>query len=467
MAFTMTRKHSPQRPLHVLFLHLDWGIGGAEQLMCQLADASLALGHRIDLLTTHCEPSHCFDSLSPDGGHLYPFLHVKGRWIPHDIAGKARALCSTLRLLWLAYQAARRAPPDLIVTDVLPTPLPLLRDAPLLFYCHFPDQLLKQSQTTSAWTRLYRSLTNALEAHTMSYSDVCVVNSHFTQRVVRETFAIATDLPVLYPALDTASLETESSDNDDASNKELLFVSLNRYERKKDLALFLRAVAQLRCQDRMPKLVVAGGYDPINTENVEYHNELQALAQQLGVSVQFERSISGARRLQLLQTATAVVYTPSNEHFGIVPLEAMYVGTPVVACASGGPLETVLDGTTGYLCEPTPEAFAKALQSFVDDPDKARTMGQAARDHVRDRFGPERLQSEWRALCAQAVERGRSRRSRILSIRTVLLACESLVVLLLCFGLARLLSLVVWDSNEWFWEHMRVWLLRHKGDNEL
>lgn len=66
--------------------------------------------------------------------------------------------------------------------------------------------------------------------------------------------------------------------------------------------------------------------------------------------VVFLRSFTDSRRLSLLRRAQAVVYTPSNEHFGIVPVEAMYGGRPVIACKSGGPCETVVDGLTGYLC---------------------------------------------------------------------------------------------------------------------
>lgn len=51
----------------------------------------------------------------------------------------------------------------------------------------------------------------------------------------------------------------------------------------------------------------------------------------------------------LLETANLLVYTPSNEHFGIVPLEAMLAGTPVLAADSGGPLETVIEEETGWL----------------------------------------------------------------------------------------------------------------------
>ena len=73
------------------------------------------------------------------------------------------------------------------------------------------------------------------------------------------------------------------------------------------------------------------------------------------------RSFSDEQRALLLAACTAVVYTPQHEHFGIVPLEAMAAGRPVIACDSGGPQETVLHGRTGLLCEPTPAAFAHAL----------------------------------------------------------------------------------------------------------
>lgn len=51
----------------------------------------------------------------------------------------------------------------------------------------------------------------------------------------------------------------------------------------------------------------------------------------------------------LLKAATLLLYTPSNEHFGIVPLEAMLASVPVLAVNSGGPLETIVDGETGWL----------------------------------------------------------------------------------------------------------------------
>ena len=136
-----------------------------------------------------------------------------------------------------------------------------------------------------------------------------------------------------------------------------LLVSLNRYERKKNIGLAIQAVARLK--GSKGKLVIAGGYDERVTENVEHDQELQALAEKEGISVIFLRSISNDERLLLLEHTTALLYTPENEHFGIVPVEAMYMGAVVVACNSGGPTESVAHGETGYLLSPDADEWSR------------------------------------------------------------------------------------------------------------
>lgn len=78
-----------------------------------------------------------------------------------------------------------------------------------------------------------------------------------------------------------------------------------------------------------------------------------------------------------------------DEHFGIVPLEAMAAYKPVIACNSGGPVESIRDGMTGYLCNPTPEDFSQAMAKLIMDPQMAQSMGEAAHKHVTDSFSTE------------------------------------------------------------------------------
>jgi alpha-1,3/alpha-1,6-mannosyltransferase len=75
----------------------------------------------------------------------------------------------------------------------------------------------------------------------------------------------------------------------------------------------------------------------------------------------------------------------------MVPLEAMAAQRPVVACASGGPLESIVDGETGALCPPTPAAFAHAAARLLLDPAGAcPSLEFAALSHPRAPAAAER-----------------------------------------------------------------------------
>jgi alpha-1,3/alpha-1,6-mannosyltransferase len=98
--------------------------------------------------------------------------------------------------------------------------------------------------------------------------------------------------------------------------------------------------------------------------------------------VRFALSPSDVERRVVLARSLACIYTPAAEHYGIVPVEAMAAGRPVIAVNAGGPTETVRDGETGFLCAPEPAAFAAAMRALVLDRDRARRMGRAGRAHV-------------------------------------------------------------------------------------
>src|SRR5207249_1408107 len=72
---------------------------------------------------------------------------------------------------------------------------------------------------------------------------------------------------------------------------------------------------------------------------------------------------------------------------GLVPLEAMSCERPVVVSRSGGMVETVIDGTTGYVVErDDPVGLAGCVAELLAEPQRARAMGRAGRAHVTARF---------------------------------------------------------------------------------
>ncbi|KAL3821258.1 hypothetical protein ACJIZ3_007163 [Penstemon smallii] len=171
----------------------------------------------------------------------------------------------------------------------------------------------------------------------------------------------------------------------------LNFLSINRFERKKNIELAISAFARLFTNqsdivesdnNKEVSLTIAGGFDKRLRENVEYLEELKNLAEKEGVSnrVQFITSCPTSERNTLLSQCLC------DEHFGIVPLEAMAAHKPVIACNSGGPVETIKNGVTGYLCDPSPQDFAIAMANFIRDPQMSETMGREARRHVVESF---------------------------------------------------------------------------------
>ena len=96
----------------------------------------------------------------------------------------------------------------------------------------------------------------------------------------------------------------------------------------------------------------------------------------------------------LLRAARLLVYTPANEHFGIVPLEAMQAGVPVLAADSGGPRETVIEGEegTGWLRDPgDAEGWSEVMRGVVEGDEEVEEMGRRGRDRVRREFSREKM----------------------------------------------------------------------------
>lgn len=389
--------------VRVLFIHPDLGIGGAERLV---VDAALALkqrGHTVQFLTNHHDPSHCFEETR--NGEL--LVETVGDWLPRSIFNRFTAFWAYFRMVWASVYAAfflsRSQPFDVIFVDAISVGVPILKYATgapkILFYCHFPD-LLMAPQTDSALRQLYRRPINFVEEYTTGCADVILVNSKFTCGVFKRTFKSLQVTPdVLHPSLHTKTFdETIVSEEDatrlDLANDAIVFLSINRFERKKNITLALKAFKRLeqllsKSEWERCHLILAGGYDLRVVENVEYFNELTQLADEMKLSTRcsFLRSPNDRFKHWLLQRCDALLYTPSNEHFGIVPLEAMYMRKPVIACNTGGPTETVIHDSTGFLCEAREEDFAKAMAKFVGgDRTLSESMGQKGWKHVKQHF---------------------------------------------------------------------------------
>jgi glycosyltransferase involved in cell wall biosynthesis len=109
---------------------------------------------------------------------------------------------------------------------------------------------------------------------------------------------------------------------------------------------------------------------------------LERLAKANGVELIVEAAIEEADMLDRYRRALATVCAARLEAFGFTPLESMACGTPVVAIQEGGYRETVVDGLTGFLVEPDPDAIAAAIAALASDPSLVAKLGLSGREHV-------------------------------------------------------------------------------------
>jgi glycosyltransferase involved in cell wall biosynthesis len=143
----------------------------------------------------------------------------------------------------------------------------------------------------------------------------------------------------------------------------------------------IRAVAQVPDTE----LLIAGGPEADSFDDDAEVRRLRALIAELGVAdrVELLGSVAHDELAPLIRSADAVLCLPWYEPFGIVPLEAMACGVPVVAAAVGGLLDTVVDGVTGLHVPPRDaDAAAAALRMLLGDDERRRRLGHNAARRV-------------------------------------------------------------------------------------
>ncbi|CAO2654709.1 Nn.00g114420.m01.CDS01 [Neocucurbitaria sp. VM-36] len=458
---------------HIVFFHPDLGIGGAERLVVDAAVGLQNRGHKVTVFTSHCDPRHCFDEARD--GTLD--VRVYGNTIiPSTILGRFAILCAILRQVHLILQVAlfstelQNLTPSSFFVDQLSAGIPLLRllqpRTRIIFYCHFPDKLL--AKKGGLLKTLYRGPFDWLESWSTGCSDTIVVNSNFTKSVFGEAFpGLKHRQPgVVYPCVDTNAKDPVANVTPLWKNKKVL-LSINRFEKKKDIALAVKAYAGLSSEERdNARLVIAGGYDPRVKENLSTYTELCELADSLklkhataqnvisaqripdDISVLFLQSVPNTFKATLLSTSRLLVYTPQNEHFGIVPLEAMLAGTPVLAANEGGPTETVISGQTGWLRDVRKvQDWTEVMRIALEDGDgeqRLNEMGKWGKKRVVAEFSREKL-AERLDLEIQAMMRKGTRRSPQPS--TVALAALGMLGVLAASSLWLALKLAYTDTS--------------------
>jgi glycosyltransferase involved in cell wall biosynthesis len=264
-----------------------------------------------------------------------------------------------------------------------PLVLQFLR-TPTVYYCHEPLRKLYESplprpyrkQSLGLWLldavdpllRAYRLALRRMDWANLRSATQVLVNSRFTRENVRRIYGV--DATVCPHGIGTDVFRPLGLSCDGT------VLSVGALTPNKGFDFIIEGLACVP-EERRPCLVIISNY--AEPQEQAY---LEGLATAQGVRVTFRTGVDDEELVKAYNRAALVAYTPVCEPLGLVPLEAMACGIPVVGVREGGVPETVQHGETGLLVERRPMALAQALQSLLDDQALCQRLGERGRKYV-------------------------------------------------------------------------------------
>ena len=235
------------------------------------------------------------------------------------------------------------------------------------------------------WDRLH-----LIQRQSMQKTGKLLANSHFTAQCNQAVFGReSTFCPLGVDLNDFQPIP--------GSSREEFVFSVGEMSLRKGFDFLIESLAKIPA-DRRPQLKLA--CNSVKSGELDYINEL---AHRTRVDVQVLYKLDVAKLRDYYNRARLCVYTPIREPFGLVPLEAMACGTPVVGVREGGVMESIVHERTGLLVERDPDRFAAAIQSLLANPGLAETYGRNAREHVVQNWSWDRsvslLSSQLKSAC--------------------------------------------------------------------
>ena len=208
--------------------------------------------------------------------------------------------------------------------------------------------------------------------------DILVANSKNIAARIKKFYR--RDSVVIYPPVEIGSKYYVAS----SKGKKDYFLVLSRLVRGKGVEIIVEACGKLG----LPLKIAGTGPELDNLKKLATNYQL--------LTTNFLGWVGDEERVKLLANAKALIVAAEDEDFGITSIEAQAVGTPVVAPASGGFLETVIDKETGLLYggpgAVTVESLVGVLGEFREDKFKPETLRKNAEKFSKERFKKEILE---------------------------------------------------------------------------
>jgi glycosyltransferase involved in cell wall biosynthesis len=258
-------------------------------------------------------------------------------------------------------------------------------EKPTIYYCQQPARYQEAPLCNMAINELFpspqslggRIMRNCkdrrvpkIDKKNASFAGYILANSYFSRESILRSYGLNSF--VSYLGVDTEIFKPLGIPKED------FVLSVGKLSPSKGFDFIVGSLGTINSKIR-PKLIVVS-----NEVDIHFKNSLEQLAQRIGVDLRIERLIADDELVLLYNKAKLVLYAPYLEPFGLVPLEAMACGTPVVAVREGGVRESVIHNKTGVLTQRDENMFAEAVIELLSNEERIRDMSQKAIECIEE-----------------------------------------------------------------------------------
>ncbi len=255
---------------------------------------------------------------------------------------------------------------------------------PTIYYCQQPSRsheaiLRNISQNINRnypqwirriWHKHFISRLSEIEKENASFSKYILANSYFSRESILKSYGLNSF--VSYLGVDIEIFKPLKIP------KENFVLSVGSCSLSKGFNFIINSLGLINSKIR-PRFIIVS-----NSINIMWKNYLEQLAINVGVDLEIRNLIQDNELVLLYNKAKLVVYAPYLEPFGLVPLESMACGTPVIAVREGGVRESIIHNETGILTERDEDMFGEAVTKLLFNKEKRQRIAKRGIETVHN-----------------------------------------------------------------------------------
>jgi glycosyltransferase involved in cell wall biosynthesis len=360
--------------------------GGAKRALYGILDYLVHQGHSVEAYV----PSTANEDFLPlkelvDDVHVYPVKNTIGGWLYSSVK-YVPPFIKTISLRDLENTEKEIAgiindsDHDVVLSEqdqytLSPFFLKYIKK-PTVYYCAQPtrdEAILKKlekmvehqpNKLKGAIFNYSDNRDHKIDIENAGYSNYILTNSYYSRESILKEYGL--NSYVSYLGVDTKIFKKIDIPDEDYVLSVGTITPTKGYD-------FLIESLSIITPEKRPKLVIVA-----NHSLEEWENYIVDLAHKLDVKLEIMDMVDDKKLVELYNASKLVLYAPYLEPFGLVPIEAMGCGKPVIGVKEGGVRETVIDNKTGVLVQRDPQKLADAITETINNKTKLHEMSKTS-----------------------------------------------------------------------------------------